>query len=226
MTAVIAPALLSVAAVLGEPALDLASTPPGPVVVFPASASASASAPVLAPPVATVHVPLAPGADEGVWRNLSVVSVALLGAQIVTLSILTQFPATSTGWGEGSFDNILRHDFQGPVWDGDPWYWNYVTHPLAGAEYYLLARNRGVSWYWSLAYAAGMSAFWEGVTEAYYERPSGQDLLVTPLAGSFIGEVRYQVKVNLLQGQGLRAAPWRVVTAVLLDPVDALTGGL
>jgi hypothetical protein len=179
---------------------------------------------VIAPP--PVRVPLAAEPDEGAWRKLSVVSVALLGAQIVTLSVLTQFPASSTGWGDGSFDNILRHDLEGPLWDGDPWYWNYVTHPLAGAEYYLLARNRGATWYGSLGYAAGMSAFWEGVTEAYYERPSGQDLLVTPLAGAIIGEVRYQVKAHLLEGQGRHAPLWRVIAAVILDPVDALTGGL
>jgi hypothetical protein len=178
----------------------------------------SAPAPSAVPPFAQPY--------DGAWRELSVVSVAVLGAQIATLSVLTQFPATSTGWGEGSFDNILRHDFQGPVWDGDPWYWNFVTHPMAGAEYYLLARNRGQPWYTSLAYAAAMSAFWEGVTEAYYERPSGQDLLVTPLTGSLIGEVRYQVSRHLLGGRGLDAEPWRVVVAILLDPVDALTGGL
>jgi hypothetical protein len=191
-------------------------------VVVPMSNSSSVPS-VVAPPLAP---PPAAPAREGPWRDLSVVSVALLGAQIVTLSVLSQFPATSTGWGDGSFDNILRNDLAGPIWDGDPWYWNYVTHPIAGAEYYLLARNRSVPWFWSLAYAAGMSAFWEGVTEAYYERPSGQDLLVTPLVGAFVGEVRYRIKEHVLEGQGRHAALWRVIVAVILDPADAVTGGL
>jgi hypothetical protein len=187
--------------------------------------------PLAAPPMV---VPMAPpvtatlprGPTPGPWRDLSLVSVAVLGTQIVTLVVLTQFPATSTGWGDGSFDNIVKHDLQGPTWDGDPWYWNYVTHPISGSEYYLIARNRDVSWYWSLGYAAAMSAFWEGVTEAYYERPSGQDLLVTPLAGAFIGEVRFQAKRQLLARCDEAPSFWCTLGIVLLDPVDALTGGL
>lgn len=215
MNASLVPALLSVA----FPCAHRAPGPLPPTVLRPV-------VPEVVVAAQAVRVPVASEPEEGTWRKLSVVSVALLGAQVVTLSALAQFPATSTGWGDGAFDNILRNDIEGFRWDGDPWYWNYVAHPVAGAEYYLLARDRGVPWYGSLAYAAGMSAFWEGVTEAYYERPSGQDLLVTPLAGAFIGEVRYQVKTHLLEGRGRHAPLWRVVTAVLLDPVDALTGGL
>jgi len=78
----------------------------------------------------------------------------------------------------------------------------------------------------SLVYATALSAYWELVTEAYFERPSGQDLIITPLAGLVLGELRYQAKVTVLEGRGIHAGFWRVLAAVLLDPLDALTGGL
>ncbi len=180
----------------------------------------------LAPPLPVPTLAATTASEPSVWRDLTFVSGVTVVVQLGVLGVLTRFPATSTSWGDGSFGNILKNDLAGPRWDGDPWYWNYITHPVAGAEYYLLARNRGCSWTASLLYATAMSAYWELVTEAYFERPSSQDLIITPLAGLVLGELRYQAKVTVLEGQGTKAGFWRVLAAVLLDPLDALTGGL
>lgn len=180
----------------------------------------------IAPPLALPSAMPAKDPDPSIWRDLTFVTGVTLVVQLGVLGVLTRFPATSTSWGDGSFGNILKNDLAGPRWDGDPWYWNYITHPVAGAEYYLVARNRGCSLPMSLLYATALSAYWELVTEAYFERPSGQDLVITPLAGLVLGELRYQAKVTVLEGRGIHAGFWRVLAAVLLDPLDALTGGL
>lgn len=219
---IVAPLALSTAVVLA------AVAPPAPhrtayVPVDPAATFVASLTMTAPPPAGPSNSPTDP---PSVWRSLTFVTGVTVVVQLGVLGVLTRFPATSTSWGEGSFDNILRNDLAGPRWDGDPWYWNYVTHPVAGAEYYLLARNRGCDPFESFLYGAALSAYWELVTEAYFERPSGQDLLVTPLAGFLLGELRYQVKVSVLEGRGTRAGFWRVLAAVLVDPLDALTGGL
>lgn len=199
---------------------SFALTPPPPL--------ADALAPLVtlpAPPLPTIPPPdVAPSTSSlSPTRRLSVVTVGLLGVQVGTLSLMGYLPPDATGWGEGSFDQIIDNDLRGPKWDTDHWLWDYVAHPVAGAEYYLLARNRGGTWWQSALYAAGMSTFWEYFTEAYYERPSQQDLVVTPVAGAILGELRWQAKQALRRRE---PSPWRTVLTVAIDPLDALLGGL
>jgi hypothetical protein len=202
---------LSLVAAL-SPAPPAALRPPGPLLPAQTSAFALPAAPSATPPAAPPP-----------WRRLSVVTVGLLGLQIGTLSLMGYLPPDATGWGEGSFDQIIDNDLRGPKWDTDHWLWNYVAHPVAGSEYYLLARNREGTWWQSGLYALAMSTFWEYFTEAYYERPSRQDLLITPLAGTLLGELRWQGKKALRRGPPAR---WKTVLTVAIDPMDALLGGL
>lgn len=211
---------LSLAASL-SPSSPISLRPPGPLSASPVLALA---APPPAEPVGSLAVSsAAPRTDVPATRRLSVVTLGLLGAQIGTLSLMGYLPPDATGWGEGSFDQIVDNDLRGPKWDTDHWLWNYVAHPIAGSEYYLLARNREGTWWQSTLYALAMSTFWEYFTEAYYERPSQQDLVVTPLAGALLGELRWQGKQALRRGS---AATWKTVLLVAIDPLDALLGGL
>ncbi len=158
-------------------------------------------------------------------RNLWVMTGGLIGAQVGTLYALSRLPSDATGWGEGSFADIAQNDLHGPKWDTDRAIFNYAAHPLVGSEYYLLARNRGAEWWQGFLYAAAMSTFWEFFTEAYFERPSKQDLMITPVAGALIGELRYFGKSALRGKSGRPDRTWKKVLLVALDPVDALTGG-
>ncbi|MBI3543161.1 MAG: DUF3943 domain-containing protein [Deltaproteobacteria bacterium] len=165
-----------------------------------------------------------PFLQHGIQRKLWVVTAELLGAQIVTLAILSTLPPESTGWGKGSLKNIYDHAVQGPHFDTDPPYWNFTAHPFVGSEYYLLARNRNASWWQSLLYSAAMSAFWEYVTEGYFERPSIQDLIITPVAGAVLGELRYQAKEALVDPKTGKADKlWKKILIVVLDPINALS---
>lgn len=158
------------------------------------------------------------------YRNLWIVSGALIGAQVATDLALSALPKETTGWEKGGFDVMLRSAKLGPHFDNDHWTFNYLAHPLAGSEYYLIARNRDANWWQSTLYSIAASTFWEYVTEGYYERPSIQDLIITPLSGAILGEARYQAKKSLLDKDG-RARGWRKVFVIVLDPMDALSGG-
>ena len=78
---------------------------------------------------------------------------------------------------------------KGPVWDHDARAVNYIGHPVAGSYFYLWGRQSGLSWQESAMLTTLMSTFfWEYGWEAFAEIPSKQDLIVTPLLGSVLGE--------------------------------------
>jgi len=82
-------------------------------------------------------------------------------------------------------DNVAK----GPVWDNDAWAVNYIGHPVAGSYFYVWGRQSGLSWQESAILTTLMSTFfWEYGWEAFAEVPSTQDLIVTPLLGSLLGE--------------------------------------
>ena len=61
------------------------------------------------------------------------------------------------------------------------------------------ARSCGFNFYQSLLYSAAISTIgWEYGIEACMERPSIQDLFITPLVGSAIGEMFYKVKRHIV----------------------------
>ena len=106
-----------------------------------------------------------------------------------------------------------------PVWDTDGHIANYVLHPIMGAEAYLTVRNREYGPIESFLFATAVSVGWEYLFEAWVERPSTQDLLVTSPIGSLQGELRFQVR--------RRIARWspsvgRNALLILVDPVEAL----
>jgi hypothetical protein len=108
-------------------------------------------------------------------------------------------------------------------WDGDPWEVNVIGHSLLGSEMYMRARTCQFGWAGSLAFTAGGTLVWEYGFEANGVRPSGQDLLFTPLAGLALGEARYQLW--RLAG-GIDVPAWRVTIRALLDPFGELERGV
>lgn len=103
-------------------------------------------------------------------------------------------------------------------WDGDRWYINAVGHSLLGSELYLRARACDFGWAGALAWTAGASAVWEYGFEGNGVRPSGLDLVWTPLAGLLLGEARHQ----LLRVTRARQGPLRTVASALVDPLGGL----
>ncbi len=144
------------------------------------------------------------------YRKLIEDSVYLQGFLISAIALLAVMPESVSKWDmdelqEKSLQERWREHFRTkPVWDGDDWGINYIGHPVSGAIYYTLARNDGMSIFESAAYSTLMSTFfWEYGYESFAEKPSIQDLFVTPLFGSFLGEGMYLLERKLDRNGGM-----------------------
>ena len=125
------------------------------------------------------------------------------------MTLLYSLPENVTNWDKDAISRIpwrtryLQHIHAGPVWDKDGWMLNLVGHPLTGASYYVWARSTGLNWIESASLSALFSTvLWEYGWEALLEVPSIQDLILTPLAGSLIGEASYQLRQYILDNGG------------------------
>lgn len=94
---------------------------------------------------------------------------------------------------------------------------SFPGHPMAGAYYYLIARNQHLSRLESFLVSAAASSLFEFVIELP-EVASITDLVITPVAGAAIGEAMYAF------GRYFRCAPRQQtllykVMAFMMDPV-------
>ena len=135
---------------------------------------------------------------HGMWINTAVYAGAFVG----TLFVLECLPEDATAWNRAElrqdpfwkrwYQNIFK---KGPEWDHDKFIFNYVLHPYAGAAYFMAARTCGFNFWQSFLYSACISTIgWEFGIEACMERPSYQDLFITPVVGSLMGEGFYRLK--------------------------------
>lgn len=168
------------------------------------------------------------------WHRLWINTSVLSGAFVGTLFVLECLPEDATSWNRAEIqdiplfkrwhDNVLK---KGVNWDTDKFYFNYILHPYAGAVYFMTARSCGFNFWRSLLYCSIISNIgWEFGIEAFMERPSVQDLLITPIVGSIIGEGFYHVKRWLVRNdyELLGSKVLGGILAFLVDPVNELTG--
>lgn len=167
------------------------------------------------------------------WKHLWVNTSVLMGAGVATMVILEALPQESTAWNKRAntkvpmFKRWWKHVKEGPVWDGDNAIFNYVLHPYAGAAYYMGARSCGFNCLGSFLYSFCISTFfWEYGFEAFNEIPSVQDLIITPVVGSLLGEGFYLVKRHIVS-KGYRLFGSRIlgyIAAFLVDPLNECIG--
>lgn len=168
------------------------------------------------------------------WGRLWINTAVLGGAFTGTLLVLECLPEDATSWNRAElqdaplFKRWHNHVIKkGPEWDHDKFYFNYILHPYAGAVYFMAARSCGFNMWQSLLYCSLISNVgWEFGIEAFMERPSIQDLLITPLVGSAIGEGFYRIKRHIVR-QGYTLAGSKVlgnIVAFLIDPVNEVVG--
>lgn len=168
------------------------------------------------------------------WRRLWVNTGVLTGAFVGTLFVLELLPEDATSWNRAELQKVpmfkrwRQHVIEeGPEWDHDKFMFNYVLHPYAGAAYFMSARSCGFNFYQSMLYSAIISTVgWEFGIEAFMERPSYQDLFITPIVGSALGEGFYRLKRHLVDND-YRLFGSKVVgniVAFIIDPINEVIG--
>lgn len=168
------------------------------------------------------------------WHRLWINTGVLGGAFVGTLMVLECLPEDATSWNRAALqkvplfkrwrNHVLR---EGPEWDHDKFMFNYVLHPYAGAAYFMGARSCGFNFYQSLLYASIISNIgWEFGIEAFMERPSYQDLFITPLVGSAVGECFYRVKRHIVDnGYELAGSSFLGgLVCFIVDPINEVIG--
>lgn len=158
----------------------------------------------------------------------------LLGVGVVAVGVLYAMPESVTNWDRDQqvqdlpnrwWKNVSRR----PVWDKDDWFINYVGHTYCGGVYYQMARKSGYNQWDSFLYTTVMSTFfWEYGIEAFAERPSVQDLIVTPLGGWLYGEFayRYEQRIEENDKRVLGSRTLGHLSLFLLDPIDHMGQGV
>lgn len=160
-------------------------------------------------------------------------SGSILAMAVGTIAFLYVMPESFSKWPEEkkdlSPDKLWeRYDKNvfsgGPVWDHDEWEVNYIGHPYFGAAYYTHAMNKNYTRLESLTYSFMMSTcLYEYGLEAFFEDPSLQDILVTPLGGAIFGEafifMKDGIKSNGHKVLGSKALG--ELCMFMLDPIGA-----
>lgn len=160
----------------------------------------------------------------GIWRDTGM----LFGSQIVAAGIIYTMPESVSSWSSeqkrNTFKKFADNVFD-PVFDKDKLYINYLLHPYWGATYYIRGRERGLDKVPALVYSTLMSAMYEFGVECFFEKPSIQDLIVTPVAGTLLGAILFEPWRESIKGKSeLR---WYDHAAlVVTDPLGVLSLGI
>lgn len=125
----------------------------------------------------------------------------VLGIQSTTLGLLFVLPGKISNWEKSDIrnyrDNYKSTFTKRPVLDDDHWYINYLGHPYQGAYYYNALRSQGAPFWQAGLFSFGQSMVWEYLLEGGIEQPSIQDMMVTPILGSLLGELFHFSSVKM-----------------------------
>lgn len=168
------------------------------------------------------------------YRRLGYDTALFTGAAVVGFGVLWVMPESVTNWDKeemrdkGIFWKWKENVKAGPVWDKDDWVLNWITHPYCGGIYYMTARSSGFTALESFGYSAIMSTFfWEYGIEAFAEVPSIQDLIITPVVGSVVGEGFFYAKKSIVRHDKkvLKSRFLGITTLFLMDPFNTILDG-
>lgn len=186
-----------------------------------------------APTPCIYDMPYSLSANYPNYRRLAANTGLLFAGGFTTLAVLSLLPEDATSWNKDEITEVpmteryLRNVMDGPHWDGDKFVFNYILHPYAGAAYFMSARSQGFNFWYSALYSFGVSTiFWEYGIEAFMEIPSIQDLIITPVVGSLLGECMYLGKRYIVE-HDYRLLGWKplgYVAAFICDPVNEFLG--
>lgn len=155
--------------------------------------------------------------------------VSSLGLDAVMFGTLLLMPQSISKWDPATkFDSErLKNQYHStftrpPHIDSDLWMINYVGHPYQGSFYYNSLRSRGGNMWQSALFTLGQSLLWEYAIEGSMEQPSVQDLIVTPILGSVLGELTMRACTGMSKN-GFRW--YEKVTACIINPAWVIEHG-
>jgi Domain of unknown function (DUF3943) len=162
-----------------------------------------------------------PKALERDWRGLGKDTAFFVGYEAAVTGVLYLLPESVTKWtAEQRKTSMSRwwENVQHPQWDEDRWYLNYLGHPYFGAIAYVRARERHFGVFGGFWYAALLSTLYEFGIEALFERPSYQDLIITPVGGLLLGALLFEPIRQHIQAKPERQW-YDHVTLAVTDPL-------
>jgi hypothetical protein len=117
-----------------------------------------------------------------------------------------------------SWKDNLKNGFE---WDNDRFGVNFIGHPHTGNYYFNVARSNGYTYLQSLPFVIGGSLMWEYFGEN--GPASTNDIINTPLSGSFLGEMFYRISSNILDDRTRGSERFfREALSALINPTRAL----
>lgn len=102
------------------------------------------------------------------------------------------------------------------VLDNDQFSVNQFLHPYSGSIYFGLARSTGLNFWESSLYSVAGSFLWEIGGEK--TDPSINDMIATPIGGTFLGEPLFRMAHLLLESGDGRPGFWRELGAAIISP--------
>lgn len=184
-------------------------------------------------PISIYDMPYSISASYPNYGRLAGNTTVLFAGGLTMLVILQALPDDATAWNSTDrertpmfqrwYENVMR----APVFDKDNAVFNYILHPYAGAAYYMSARSQGFNLWQSWLYSFAVSTFfWEYGIEAFNERPSINDLIITPMGGLLLGEAFYLGKRWIVEHDyEVLGTKWLgYPIAFILDPVNECLG--
>ena len=146
--------------------------------------------------------------------------------QFSIIGALWVAPESISGWSDETKDDFSFQQYKDKVskvvWDKDDWWINYILHPYWGGVYYVRAQERGFGPKGSFLYAVTLSSLYEFGAEAFFENPSIQDLIVTPVAGYFVGKYFMDVRAGIEKKPLSERSGTDTFIMVMTDPMGAM----
>jgi hypothetical protein len=171
-------------------------------------------------------LPLLRNEQVGIWKKVGRAELFIGGAELFGITVLMLSPKEVTGWSpdwtQDAWRNVKRSLSNPPVWDDDDWQLNYIGHPIAGSYYYNSLRSQNASIFHSFLFATAQSFIWEYFIEATAEKPSIQDLIVTPIAGAILGESTHRLTMNMRRN-GFNF--FEKIFVIIFNPMFVLNNG-
>jgi len=164
--------------------------------------------------------------DRSFLKKAGVASLEVFGMEAFTTAIMIMLPRSVTLWQDEYWlyfgSNFKKAYTLPPVWDEDPWAINYIGHPIQGAVFFNSLRSQDCSFLASAGFNIFHTLLWEYGSEAIMERPSIQDLVVTPVTGIALGELFHFLTRKMRRG-GFTTGEKILVT--LINPAYVINNG-